>query len=80
MDALEAALTQVSAKDRELVTLFVQGNSYESLAKRNGLTMGAVKARLHRMRPFLRSFVGGVTETRLPGAASWRETAAHIAA
>jgi RNA polymerase sigma factor (sigma-70 family) len=80
MDALEVALAQVSEKDRELVHLFVQGNSYQSLARDNGLTMGAVKARLHRMRPFLRSFVGEATETRLP-AARWGSTSkGHLAA
>lgn len=68
LDALTAALSQVSAKDRRLVNLFVAGNSYQSLARENGLTLGAVKARLHRMRPFLRSFVGEATETRLAGA------------
>lgn len=65
MDALTVALEQVSPKDRDLVMLFVEGNSYRSLAERHGLTLGAVKARLHRLRPFLRSFVGEATETRL---------------
>jgi RNA polymerase sigma-70 factor, ECF subfamily len=64
MDALDAALTKVSPMDRQLVTLFVEGNSYQNLARKNGLSMGAVKARLHRMRPFLRDYVGGVTQTR----------------
>jgi len=81
IDALEAALAHVSPKDRDLLNLFIAGNSYRTLADREGLTMGAVKARLHRIRPFLRSFVGGVTETRLPGAAHWRETgSSHLAA
>jgi RNA polymerase sigma-70 factor (ECF subfamily) len=68
LDALTAALSQVGPKDRELVRLFVEGNSYQNLARRNGLTLGAVKARLHRMRPFLRSYVGEATATRLPSA------------
>jgi RNA polymerase sigma-70 factor (ECF subfamily) len=68
MDALSVALEQVNPKDRELITHFVEGHTYRSLAQRNGLTLGAVKARLHRLRPFLRSFVGKATETRLPGA------------
>jgi RNA polymerase sigma factor (sigma-70 family) len=81
MDALRAALAQVSPKDRELVTLYVQGNSYHSLAVRHGLTLGAVKARLHRIRPYLRSFVGEATETRLAGADRWGTPAsAHAAA
>jgi RNA polymerase sigma-70 factor (ECF subfamily) len=71
LDALAAALSQVSAKDRRLVNLFVAGNSYQTLARDNGLTLGAVKARLHRMRPFLRAFVGEATATRLPEAGSW---------
>lgn len=73
MDAFEAALAQVADKDRELISLFVQGNTYQNLARKHGLTMGAVKARLHRLRPFLRSYVGGVTDTRLP-AARWGAT------
>jgi len=66
LDALKTALQQVSPRDRDLLNLYVQGNSYESLARSNGLTLGAVKARLHRIRPFLRTFVGEATETRLP--------------
>lgn len=80
MDALSAALARVSAKDRELVTLYVQGNSYHSLAARHGLTLGAVKARLHRIRPYLRSFVGEATETRLSGADRWGTAASAYAA
>jgi RNA polymerase sigma-70 factor (ECF subfamily) len=80
MDALSVALSQVTEKDRELVNLFVQGNSYQSLARENGLSMGAVKARLHRMRPFLRSFVGEATETRLPSARWGTTSKGHLAA
>ncbi len=69
LDALQAALTQVGPTDRQLVTHFVQGTSYQNLARQNGLTIGAVKARLHRMRPFLRSYVGHVIEARAPSAA-----------
>lgn len=71
LDALDAALTQVSAKDRRLLNLFVAGNSYQTLARDNGLTLGAVKARLHRMRPFLRSFVGEATATRVAETERW---------
>lgn len=73
IDALEAALAHVSPKDRDLLRQFIAGNSYQALATREGLTMGAVKARLHRIRPFLRSFVGGATETRLPVSAAWSD-------
>lgn len=71
MDALGAALEHINPKDRELITLFVQGNTYHSLAQRHGLTLGAVKARLHRVRPYLRSFVGNATATRIAGANRW---------
>jgi len=64
MDAFEAALPHLNPTDRDLVKLFVAGNSYRHLAETNGLTLSTVKARLHRMRPFLRTFVGEATETR----------------
>lgn len=58
MEALELALTYLSPKDRTLVALIVQGHSYSTVAAQAGLTPGAVKARLNRVRPFLRSSVG----------------------
>ena len=81
IDALEAALDHVGPKDRDLLKQFIAGHSYQVLATRAGLTMGAVKARLHRIRPFLRSFVGDVTGTRLPGSTSWsKSTRSPVAA
>lgn len=65
LDALEVALAKLNPQTRNLVTLFVQGCSYDTLAEREGLTLGAVKARLHRARPLLRTFVGEATATRL---------------
>lgn len=64
-EALELALTQLSPKDRSLVNLVVEGHSYQTIAEREGLTLGAVKARLTRVRPFLRTAVGEATGTRL---------------
>ncbi len=64
-EALELALTQLSPKDRTLVSLVVEGHSYQTIAEREGLTLGAVKARLTRVRPFLRTAVGEATGTRL---------------
>jgi RNA polymerase sigma-70 factor (ECF subfamily) len=58
MEALEVALTHLSPKDRRLVTLIVQGHGYRMAAKREGLSVGAVKLRLNRVRPFLRASVG----------------------
>lgn len=66
LDALERALERLHPQTRTLVTLYVQGCSYNTLAERAGLTLGAVKARLHRARPLLRASVGAATATRLP--------------
>jgi DNA-directed RNA polymerase specialized sigma24 family protein len=58
MTALERALTRLTPQDRQLVLLIVQGNSYRTVAEREGLSVGAVKIRMHRVRPFLRLSVG----------------------
>lgn len=60
MNELEAALARLGAVDRTLILQYVQGQSYRTMAAQEGLTPGAVKARLHRVRPFLREFMGGV--------------------
>ncbi len=57
-EALEFALAKLSHKDQNLVRLIVQGVSYEDAARSEGLTIGAVKLRLNRVRPFLRASVG----------------------
>jgi RNA polymerase sigma factor (sigma-70 family) len=67
LDALQLALAALSAKDQRLVTMVLQGHSYSFIAKQEALTVGAVKARLCRVRPFLRATVGGATGTRPPG-------------
>lgn len=57
-EALELALTHLSPRDRRIVTMIVQGASYRVVAEREGLSVGAVKLRLNRVRPFLRRSVG----------------------
>lgn len=57
-EAFQLALAQLSATDRALITQFVRGENYREMAARAGLTLGAVKARLHRIRPLLRRVVG----------------------
>ncbi len=66
MEALEHALVRLSPKDRNLVTHIVQGNSYRTAAAREGLSVGAVKVRLNRVRPFLRVSVGEAIGLTLP--------------
>jgi RNA polymerase sigma-70 factor (ECF subfamily) len=75
MEALNLALTRLSPKDRNLVTMIVEGNSYQTVAAREGLTVGAVKVRLNRVRPFLRSSVGEAVGVRVgaPAGGKWRQ-------
>ena len=77
MEALAIALTQLSPKDRNLVTMIVEGNSYQTVAAREGLTVGAVKVRLNRVRPFLRVSVGAAVGVRVcaPTGGKWRQPA-----
>lgn len=70
--ALDRALARLSPIDRTLVTQFVAGESYSTIAERAGLSLATVKVRLHRVRPFLRSCVGEMTDTRQRGGKGWR--------
>ena len=70
--ALDRALARLNPLDRSLVTQFVAGESYGTIAARSGLSLASVKVRLHRVRPFLRTWVGEMTDTRLPGGKGWR--------
>ncbi len=72
--ALDRALARLSPIDRSLVTQFVAGDSYGDIATRTGLSLATVKVRLHRVRPFLRTWVGEMTETRQRGGKGWRAT------
>lgn len=75
MEALTLALTRLSPVDRNLVTMIVEGNSYQTVAAREGLTVGAVKVRLNRVRPFLRVSVGEAVGVRAgaPAGGKWRQ-------
>ncbi|MBL9209026.1 MAG: sigma-70 family RNA polymerase sigma factor [Opitutaceae bacterium] len=64
LTALDRALTRLHPIDRQLVSLVVAGETYRGIATRTGLSLPTVKVRLHRVRPFLRQWVGGVTDTR----------------
>jgi RNA polymerase sigma-70 factor (ECF subfamily) len=63
-EALERALAHLAPKDQRLMRMLVQGHDYHTLARREGLTVGAVKARICRIRGFLRVAVGTATGTR----------------
>lgn len=70
--ALEFAVARLNPLDRKLVAGYVGGASYDTLARRTGLSLSSVKVRLHRVRPFLRDTVGVMTGTRLPEHGGWR--------
>lgn len=72
LSALDRALTRLNPIDRSLVSQFVAGDSYGEIAARVGLSLATVKVRLHRVRPFLRTCVGEMTDTRQPGGRGWR--------
>lgn len=80
LEALDLALVELSPKDRTLVLMVIEGHSYEAIAQQERLTVGAVKARLSRVRPFLRAAVGGATGTRQPEAEELRNPRQRIAA
>lgn len=68
MEALDRALQHLSPRDRNIVTMIVQGNSYRAAAASEGLSVGAVKLRLNRVRPFLRVSIGQAIGTpAMPG-------------
>ena len=75
MEALTLALNRLSPTDRNLVNMIVEGNSYRTVAAREGLTVGAVKVRLNRVRPFLRMSVGGAIGARVTTGTKWRQPA-----
>ena len=58
MEALDLALARLKPQDRDLVSMIAQGHSYRTVAEHVGLTTGALKVRLHRVRPILRVVVG----------------------
>lgn len=62
MEALEVALARLSPRNQSLVRMVVQGFTYEAIAQSEGLTIGAVKLRLNRVRPFLRASIRGEFE------------------
>ena len=63
---LAAALAGLPRQDRELLLLVAwAGLSYEESAQALGLTVSAVKSRLHRIRARTRQALGGVNPARV---------------
>lgn len=63
IDALRHALQKLPAKDRALLALAEQGASQAEMAEASGISISAVKARLHRAREKLRQFYHPAHET-----------------
>ena len=77
MEALELALQHLKPKDRILVTMIVQGASYRDAAQRTGVSIGTVKVRLNRVRPFLRASVGEAIGLRPKATKTFRPPSRH---
>jgi RNA polymerase sigma-70 factor (ECF subfamily) len=79
-EALELALRRLNPVDQKLVRMIVEGHSYTLAAAEAGLSVGAVKVRLCRVRPFLRCSVGGETGVRQPEEAVYAAPRRRVAA
>jgi RNA polymerase sigma-70 factor, ECF subfamily len=66
MEAFELAIRRLNPIDQQLVRMIIEGHSYTIAAEQTGLTVGAVKVRLCRVRPYLRCSVGEATGARMP--------------
>lgn len=75
--ALDRALSRLNPIDRTLVSQFVAGESYGTIAAQAGLSLATVKVRLHRVRPFLRTWVGEMTDTRQRGGKGWHRVSGN---
>lgn len=56
LDALQHALSKLKPKDRALIALAQEGRSQQEMADSFGISVVALKARLHRAREQLRQF------------------------
>lgn len=53
-EALEVALRRCGGRDRRLIEQVIEGRTYQAMAEEAGLTLNALKVRLHRLRVHLR--------------------------
>ena len=53
-EALEVALRRCGGRDRRLIEQVIEGTTYQVMAEEAGLTLNALKVRLHRLRVHLR--------------------------
>ena len=63
-EVIELAMERLTPTQRDLVALIAQGHSHRFIASRLGISAGAVKVRLHRLRRVLRRRAAEVTKRR----------------
>lgn len=80
LEAFDLALRRLTPVDQSLLRLIVEGHSYHVAAEQTGLSVGAVKVRLCRVRPFLRCSVGDQTGVREPETAVFAAPRRRVAA
>ena len=71
-EALEVALRQFGPRERRMVRQLIDGESYGAIAAREGISLNALKVRIHRLRLVLRVSVRAAQD----GAVSTDELAA----
>ena len=76
-EALEVALRQFGPRERRMVRQLIDGESYGAIAAREGISLNALKVRIHRLRLVLRISVRAAQEgvVSTDGAAAGRVAA-----
>jgi RNA polymerase sigma-70 factor (ECF subfamily) len=62
LEAVHVVAARWSGLNRRILNHLVEGLSYQAVAEREGLSVGAVKLRVHRLRQILREKVGHALE------------------
>ncbi len=62
-EALEVALRRCAGRDRRLIEQVIEGATYQVMADEAGLTLNALKVRLHRLRVHLRREVRALCDS-----------------
>jgi|LauGreDrversion4_2_1035121.scaffolds.fasta_scaffold378236_2 RNA polymerase sigma-70 factor (ECF subfamily) len=62
LEALEVALRQFGPRERRVVRQLIDGESYGAIAAREGVSLNALKVRIHRLRLVLRVSVRAAHE------------------
>ena len=68
MEELEVALRQFGSRERRVLRQLIDGESYGAIAAREGISLNALKVRVHRLRVVLRVTVRAAREGVAPPA------------